>query len=221
MKELAVELIDVKKVIKGHTVLKNINLSLSKGQIYGLIGRNGSGKTMLMRMICGLIKPTSGTIKVWGKSTTGAYFPEDTAALIEHPGFLPQFTGRKNLKLLASIRGIISDNDIDRTLELLGLNPKLNLPVKKYSLGMRQRLGIAQALMENPKLLILDEPTNGLDSDGVEDVYVILKSLRSKGVTIILSSHNKEDISSMCDTVYKMVNGTLTEATIEQGAVSI
>ena len=205
-----VEITNLTKDIKGIKILNNINLNLEMGKAYGIIGRNGSGKSMLFKAICGLINATSGNIKVFNKPIKDGSFPDDTGIIIEHPGFLPQYSAFKNLKILASINNKISDEKINETISLVGLDPNNKKSVKKYSLGMKQRLGIAQALMESPKLLILDEPMNGLDLEGVKQIRKILLELKSKSVTILLASHNSDDISEICDYVYTMENGVLS-----------
>lgn len=207
-----VEISNLTKDIKGTKVLSNINLNLESGKAYGIVGRNGSGKSMLFKAICGLINPTEGDIKVFDKPIKNGSFPDSTGIIIENPGFLLQYSAFKNLKILASINNTISDEKIKETITLVGLDPNDKKSVKKYSLGMKQRLGIAQALMEDPKLLILDEPMNGLDSEGVRQIRKLLLDLKSKSVTILLASHNSEDISEICDYVYTMENGVLSEA---------
>lgn len=194
------------------TVLNNINVSFSKGQIHGIVGRNGSGKTLLMKCICGFLKPTEGTVTVSGKVVgKDVEIPEDIGVIIETPGFVTNYSGYKNLKLLASVRGRISREDIEKAMELVNLDPKSRKHVGKYSLGMRQRLGIAQAIMENPKILILDEPMNGLDNDGVKHIRNVLLEMKKQGTTILLASHNREDISVLCDKVYEMDKGIIKE----------
>lgn len=193
-------------------ILKKINIIFSKGNIHGLIGRNGSGKTMLMKCICGFVKPTSGEITVDGKRIgKDCDFPDNTGIIIETPGFIPYYSGFKNLKLLADLRGKITTNDIRSTMEQVGLYPNLKLHVHKYSLGMRQRLGLAQAVMENPELLILDEPMNGLDKDGVKDMRQYLLDLKEEGKTILIASHSAEDIDVLCDTVHEMDKGYINK----------
>ncbi len=201
---------DVSLKIKKDMILKDINAEFSDGKIHGIIGRNGSGKTMLMKCICGFIKPTEGEITVSGKRIgTDCDFPESIGVIIETPEFIPYYSGFKNLKLLADIRHKITDDDIRRSMELVGLDPKLKKSVKKYSLGMRQRLGLAQAVMENPDLLILDEPMNGLDKDGVGDMRRYLLNLKEQGKTILIASHSAEDIDVLCDTVVEMDKGRM------------
>ncbi len=196
--------------IKKDTILKDINVEFDDGKIHGIIGRNGSGKTMLMKCICGFIKPTDGEITVAGKKIGfDCDFPESVGIIIETPEFIPYYSGFKNLKLLADIRHKITDEDICKSMELVGLDPKLKRSVKKYSLGMRQRLGLAQAIMENPDLLILDEPMNGLDKDGVGDMRKYLLALKEQGKTILIASHSAEDIEVLCDTVVEMDKGRM------------
>lgn len=205
--------IEVRNVTKRYgvnEVLKDVSLTCEAGKIYGLVGRNGSGKTVLLKSICGLVHPTSGEVYVWGQQVgKDIDFPEDIGFIIESPGFLSQESGLRNLKHLASIRGKTSIDEIRQSMNTVGLDPDLKRPVGKYSMGMRQRLGIAQAIMEKPNLLILDEPMNGLDNHGVEHIRSVLLSLKEKGVTIILASHFKEDISYLCDEVYQMDAGNL------------
>ena len=201
---------DVSLKIKKDMILKDINAEFTDGKIHGIIGRNGSGKTMLMKCICGFIKPTEGEITVSGKRIgTDCDFPESIGVIIETPEFIPYYSGFKILKLLADIRHKITDDDIRRSMELVGLDPKLKKSVKKYSLGMRQRLGLAQAVMENPDLLILDEPMNGLDKDGVGDMRRYLLNLKEQGKTILIASHSAEDIDVLCDTVVEMDKGRM------------
>ena len=195
----------------GKTVILNdVTVSLEAGKIHGLIGRNGSGKTMLMKCICGFIRPTRGVVVVDGKRVgKDVDFPKNMGIIIETPGFIPYYSGYKNLKLLAGLRNKIGKEEIIQAMERTGLDPKLKRHVKKYSLGMRQRLGLAQAIMEDPDILILDEPMNGLDKDGVEDMRRYLIDLREQGKTILIASHSSEDISVLCDAVYEMEKGVL------------
>ncbi|EGT3607897.1 ATP-binding cassette domain-containing protein [Clostridium perfringens] len=206
-----VEISNLTKDIKGTKVLNKVNLQLESGKAYGIVGRNGSGKSMLFKAICGLINTTEGSITVFDKVIKNGSFPDDVGMIIENPGFLLQYSAFKNLKILASINNKISDERIKETIALVGLDPEDKKIVKKFSLGMKQRLGIAQALMENPKLLILDEPMNGLDSEGVKQIREILLKLKSNSVTILLASHNSDDIDEICDCVYTMENGMLRE----------
>lgn len=197
--------------IKGHEILKNINHNFEQGKIHGLIGRNGSGKSMLMKCICGFVRPTQGSATVSGKRVgKDCDFPESMGIIIETPGFIPYYSGLRNLKLLAGLNRKIDTDKIKETMQQVGLNPNLRLQVRKYSLGMRQRLGLAQAIMEDPSLLILDEPMNGLDKDGVADMRSYLLDLKAKGKTILIASHNSEDIDLLCDTVCEMDKGVMT-----------
>ena len=201
---------NVDLIIKKTHILQGVSVSFEKGRIHGLVGRNGSGKTMLMKCICGFVKPTSGEIIVSGKRIgKDCDFPDNTGIIIETPGFIPYYSGYKNLKLLADLHGKITKDNIRKTMEQVGLNPDLKRHIRKYSLGMRQRLGLAQAIMENPDLLILDEPMNGLDKDGVSDMRQYLLSLKEQGKTILIASHSAEDIDVLCDTVYEMDKGRL------------
>lgn len=198
--------------IKKHPILNNVTIQFKKGKIHGLIGRNGSGKTMLMKCICGFVKPTEGTIFVADKQIgKDCDFPNSVGIIIETPGFIPYYSGYRNLKLLADLNRKIDKEKIRDTMQMVGLDPDLKRHVKKYSLGMRQRLGLAQAIMENPDLLILDEPMNGLDKDGVSDMRKYLLNLKEQGKTILIASHSAEDIEILCDTVCEMDKGVLTK----------
>jgi ABC-2 type transport system ATP-binding protein len=206
----AIRLVNLNKVIRKHPILKDINLSLDKGKIYGFFGRNGSGKTMLFRAISGLIKPTSGEVYIFGKKLgSDISFPESLGIIIESVGFWPQFTGFENLKILASIKSKISGEQITKAIKKVGLDPEDKRLYSKYSLGMKQRLGIAQAIMEEPDLIILDEPTSSLDEEGVQLIRQILIEEKKRGATILISSHNKEDIDFLSDEKFKMDNGRL------------
>ncbi len=201
---------DLTLVLQSHQILDHISVEFAAGQIHGLVGRNGSGKTMLMKCIAGFVRPTSGEILVDGKSYIGSSrFPPDMGLIIETPGFLPYVSGLRNLTILAELREKIRKPQIRQTMELVGLDPNLNRPVAKYSLGMRQRLGIAQVIMEDPQLLILDEPMNGLDEQGVSDIRQVLLEFKSRNKTILLASHNAEDIRLLCDQVYHMEHGRI------------
>lgn len=201
---------DLSLKIKNETILSDINLHIEKGKITGLVGRNGCGKTMLIKCITGFVKPTSGEV-VFNEKRIGEDidFPKDTGIIIETPSFIPYYSGRKNLLELASLNRKIGKKEIDKVLEKVGLYEARNKMVRKYSLGMRQRLGIAQALMEEPETLILDEPMNGLDNDCVEMIRKILGQLKEEGKTILLVSHNKEDIRILCDEIYEMDKGKI------------
>lgn len=206
----SIEMNQVGKRFKDTWVLQDITLSFDSGKIYGLVGRNGSGKTMIMKLIAGMATPTTGTITVEGKRLgTDIDIPDSLGAIIEVPGFLGDMSGWRNLKYLASLRNAIDDEAIRRAMRLVGLDPNDKKRVGKYSLGMRQRLGIAQAIMEKPHILLLDEPMNGLDNQGVEDVRQLLRQFREQGMTIILASHHREDIDALCDEVYMLNEGKL------------
>ena len=209
--ENAIEIKDLKMTFGKDEVLKGITHSFEKGKVHGIVGNNGSGKTVMMKCICGFLKPTSGTVKVNGKLIGRQEdFPKSLGLIIEAPGFLPHLSGFRNLSILASVNKKINKQRIKGTIRLVGLDPDMKKPVGKYSLGMRQRLGIAQAIMEDPELLILDEPMNGLDKNGVQEMRELLKGLVGKGKTIILSSHNPADIDALCDTVCEMDGGVLS-----------
>ena len=210
--ESAISVKDVGLTIKKDVILSNINVEFERGKIHGLIGRNGSGKTMLMKCICGFVIPTKGHVifdgKRIGKDTD---FPENAGIIIETPGFIPYYSGYRNLKILAGLNRKIGKEEIMETLELVGLKGAEKKLVRKYSLGMRQRLGLAQAIMEQPQILILDEPMNGLDNKGVEEMRQILLGLKEEGKTILLVSHNSEDIKVLCDTIHEMDHGEIWE----------
>lgn len=192
-------------------ILKDVNLELETGKVYGIVGNNGSGKTVLMKCICGFLPVTTGEITVFGKRIgKDVDFPEDIGIIIETPGFLTNLSGRRNLEILADLQRKITKEEIRRVLRKVGLDPDMKKQVGKYSLGMRQRLGIAQAIMENPQFLILDEPFNGLDKRGVMEIRNILLDLKEEGKTILLASHNEEDIRILCDKVYEMDAGVLS-----------
>ncbi|MFR7906600.1 MAG: ATP-binding cassette domain-containing protein [Oscillospiraceae bacterium] len=202
---------NITKKFKENTVLNNVSINFEKGKIHGLIGRNGSGKTVLMKCICGFIPVTSGSITVRNKVISKKNMPENIGLIIETPGFLPNYSGYRNLKFLADISGKANKNAIIRSIESVGLDPHSKKHVGKYSLGMRQRLGLAQAIMEDPDLLILDEPMNGLDKDGVKDMRDYLLKLKEQGKTMLIASHSAEDIEILCDTVCEMDKGVLTK----------
>lgn len=207
--EICVE--NVTKAFGSQEVLKAVCVKFEMGKIYGIVGRNGSGKTVLLKCICGLLYPQAGTVTVGGKVVgKDVDYPENIGFIIETPGFLPRYSGLKNLKYLASIRGKVKEDEIRKYMELVGLNPDDKKHVGNYSLGMRQRLGIAQALMENPDILILDEPFNGLDNQGVDEMRKLFLELKKEGKVMLLASHNSEDIKILCDRVYSMEAGKLT-----------
>ena len=192
-------------------VLHSVTRDFEKGKIHGIVGNNGSGKTVLMKCICGFLIPTEGEVIVNGKRVgKDVDFPPGLGLIIETPGFLPNMTGVKNLEILASLNKKIGLREIAAAIRRVGLDPLMKKPVGKYSLGMRQRLGIAQAIMENPSLLILDEPLNGLDKHGVREMRQLIKGLKEQGKTILLASHNQGDIDELCDTVCEMDAGVMT-----------
>ena len=193
-----------------NVVLDDVSLNFEKGGIHGLIGRNGSGKTVLFKCIAGLMPLNSGHIHVRGKEIgKDVEIPAKMGAIIETPGFLPGASGYGNLRLLADIRGKIGKKEICTAMEMVGLDPSSRKHVSAYSLGMRQRLGIAQAIMEKPTLLLLDEPMNGLDNQGVLEMRDLFRKLRDDGATILMASHNPTDIREMCDTVHELDRGRL------------
>jgi len=200
------------KTFRNTTVIRNISISFEKGKIHGIVGRNGSGKTVLFKCICGFVPITSGSIKVREKLVgKDIDIPKDMGIIIESPGFLPDYSGFNNLKFLAKLQNKISKKKIKETMLFVGLNPDEKKHVGKYSMGMRQRLGLAQAIMEDPDILILDEPMNGLDNQGVQEMRKCLLQLRNQGKTILLASHSTEDINALCNTVCKMEDGILTK----------
>jgi ABC-2 type transport system ATP-binding protein len=201
----AVELSDVSKSFAGTPVLQNVSVAFAQGGIHGIIGRNGSGKTVLMKCICGLIAYDSGSISVQGAIIgKDIEMPESCGIIIESPGFLPNCSGMKNLRFLASLKNKIGKKEISEAMCLVGLDPTSHKKVKNYSLGMKQRLGIAQAIMEDPDLLILDEPFNGLDKTGLQEMRALLLGFKEKGKTVIMASHSGEDIDVLCDTTYEI-----------------
>lgn len=196
------------KHIRRNLILRDVNISLTGGKIYGLQGPNGSGKTMLMRMICGLIRPNKGAVYIDGKQLhKDLDFPKSLGMLIENPAFLPQYTGMENLRLLAEIKGIAGIEDIRQTLLAVGLNPDDKRKYRKYSLGMKQRLGIAAAVMEKPELILLDEPTNALDDSGVEQICSLIRRERDRGALVILACHDASVLEKLADEIYTVIEG--------------
>ena len=205
-----IELKEVVKDIKGKRIIDHVTLHLESGKITGLKGVNGSGKTMLMRLISGLITPTSGSITINGKQLgKDITFPESVGILIENPAFLDTYSGFDNLKMLASIQNSIGEEEIRSILAKVGLDPQDKKKYRKYSLGMKQRLGIAAAVMENPDIIILDEPTNALDSDGVEMLKEILHEHRERGALLLISCHDLATLKELSDEMYLMESGAL------------
>ena len=208
----AVELHEVGLTIGKQELLKDISVNFNYGKIYGIIGRNGSGKTLLFKCISGFILPTHGDVHVIGEQVgKDIDFSGHMGVIIETPGFIPHYSAYRNLKILADISGGAKKERIIECIRMVGLDEKEKKPVKKYSLGMRQRLGLAQAIMEDPQVLVLDEPMNGLDKHGVEDVRKLLLQLKEQDKTILIASHNAEDIRLLCDEVYEMEAGVLTK----------
>ena len=206
-----IELRDVCKQFGTTQVLININASFDDGKIHGLIGRNGSGKTVLLKCICGLIRPSSGSIVISGKQIgKDIEMPESFAALIENPGFLPNYSGEANLSFLMSVNTPVVREKIRQVLRQVGLENDRKKHVGKYSLGMRQKLGIAQVIMEDPMLMIFDEPMNGLDNKSVSETRELFKQLRDRKRTILLASHSAQDIDELCDSVYEIDAGRMT-----------
>ena len=204
--KVAIEVEHVYKSFGKEHVLKNISFKIPSGSIYGVVGNNGSGKTVLMKCICGFMKCDRGRIVVNGRQVGKEVdFPDRLGVIIETPGFIPNLSGYKNLKILAALKGRIGKTEIRETIRRVGLDPDMRKPVAKYSLGMRQRLGIAQAIMENPSVLVLDEPLNGLDRYGVVEIRSLLKELKADGKSILLASHNAQDIEELCDHVQDLM----------------
>ena len=204
---------NVSKTFHDKTVLQKTDLTVESGTITGFVGRNGSGKTVLLKLICGLMLPTTGTVTVDGVQVgRDRDFAPDAGVLIETPSFINYESGLRNLRALAAIRRKISVEQVKDAICLVGLDPEDKKRVGKYSLGMRQRLGIAQAIMEDPSLIILDEPMNGLDKEGVEEMRVLFSNLRGEGKTILLASHSAEDVDLLCDAVYELDNGAMERA---------
>jgi len=210
-----IEVHEASKRYGNHTVLDQVSVNFETGKIYGIVGRNGSGKTMLLKSICGFIRLSNGKIKVKGKVIgTDVDFAPDIGVILEQPTFIPYYSGYRNLEMLASYRRVIGKEQIRAAIRMVGLDPDDKKSVRKYSLGMNQRLGIAQAVMEDPGILILDEPFNGLDNQGVQEVRQLFQELREQGKLLIICSHNKEDIDLLCDEVYEMDAGKISRREI-------
>lgn len=200
-----ISLKNVSKTYKGLTLFDGIDLNVEKGKIYGIVGPNGSGKSVLFKMICGFVYPDNGTITVEGVQIgKSKRFPDNFGIIIDHPGYIANKTGFQNLKELALIRGKISDEKISKTMEMVGLQPQAKQKVKNYSLGMKQKLAIAQAIMEDQQVLVLDEPFNALDAESVDRIRNLLLSFKDEGRTILITSHNMEDIQILCDHVFRI-----------------
>lgn len=209
------ELNEINKNIHRKQILVDINCKMEGGKVYGLKGKNGCGKTMLMRVISGLIKPTSGKVDINGKELwKNMTFPESIGVLIENPSFIDRYTGYQNLKLLADIKGIIGKKEIYEAISKVGLEPEDKRKFRKYSLGMKQKLGIACAFMEHPDIVILDEPINAIDQSGVELVRNVLDELKSEGKIIIIACHDTEEMEILADEIFEMENGTIVNKRI-------
>lgn len=207
-----IQLQNVTKRIKENTVLDNVSYTFKSGFVYGLYGQNGSGKTMLLRAISGLINLDSGSIFIDGEKLHDKIeFPPETGIVIENMELLPECSAKKNLKMLAKIKNIADEKDIIFSLERVGLDPDSDKKVKKFSLGMKQRLNIAQAIFENQKIILLDEPTNALDEEAVQLIYKIIREEKSRCATIIVATHHKEDLKEVCDVILKIAEGKIVE----------
>lgn len=207
-----IQLQNVTKRIKENTVLDNVSYTFKSGLVYGLYGQNGSGKTMLLRAISGLINLDSGSIFIDGEKLHDKIeFPPETGIVIENMELLPECSAKRNLQMLAKIKNIADEKDISFSLERVGLDPDSDKKVKKFSLGMKQRLNIAQAIFENQKIILLDEPTNALDEDAVQLIYKIIREEKSRGATIIVATHHKEDLKEVCDVILKIAEGKIVE----------
>ena len=212
-----IDIKNITKIIKKNTVLDNISLTMSSGKIYGFQGINGSGKTMLMRCIIGLIHPTSGCISINGKFLgKDIEFPESIGFLLENPAFLDGYTGIENLRMLTKLNSNLTDTELNTILDKVELTDAGNKKYKKYSLGMKQRLGIAAAVMEHPDILILDEPTNALDTNGINIVKDIIVSERNRGALVIISCHDTDLLSNLSDEIFKLQAGQLVEHTVKK-----
>ncbi len=208
----AVKLLNVGKTINGETILKNVNITIKQGEIVGFEGRNGSGKSVLFKMIAGIMIPTAGKIEVLDEELKKGKFPRDIGVSLDNTGFMPSLSAFDNLKTIADIRGIIDSNEIRKYIELVGLNPESKKKVGKFSVGMKQRLAFAQAIMESPKLLLLDEPFSGLDEEGVELVRNLITELNKKdNITVLITSHIKEDIEVLCSRTFRIASGNVSE----------
>jgi antibiotic transport system ATP-binding protein len=203
-----IRLKDVYKTMKGTQVLKGVNLTVEQGNIVGIRGINGSGKTMVLRAIAGLIR-VDGSVEIGGKKMEPGECPKDIGVLVEMPGFLPEFTGKKNLQLLGMLQEGVTEEDIEEAMNAVGLDPKDRRHYKKYSLGMKERLGIAQAILKKPKLILLDEPTNGIDSDGIQILEELLWRLKEAGSTIVVTSHDRDFLDAVTSQCYEMKEGSL------------
>lgn len=210
-----IQLEKINKKIKGNRVLNNISYTFEKGKVYGLYGINGSGKTMMLRAISGLLRMDSGKVIIDGETLGETIsFSPNTGIVIENMELLPEYSAKKNLEILSKIKKIANEEYIRRALKRVGLDPDSDKKVKKFSLGMKQRLNIAQAIFEKQEIILLDEPTNALDEDGVNLIYNIVKEEKERGATIIVSTHHKEDLEELCDVILKISSGKIVKETI-------
>lgn len=209
---MKIEIKNVSKKFKDIEVLKNVSMTLESGHIYGFVGHNGSGKTVLLKLICAFLEPTTGEILFDGENIIkNKKYPPSTRALIERPSFISELSGKENLELLADIQKKIGEQEIEETIKKVGLEEEKDKRYYKYSLGMKQKLGIAQVLMEDPEILILDEPFNGLDEESAKNIRNILLEEKKKNKLIILATHIKEDMEILCDEMYKFNDGVVTK----------
>lgn len=214
---MKIEIKNVTKKFKDITALESVNMVLDEGKIYGFVGHNGSGKSVLLKIICAFYEPTSGEVLFDGVNVIKENsYPPDTRAFIEKPNFLPEITGRENLLLLAQVQNKIGEKEVDDILKVVGLEKVANKKYHQYSLGMKQKLGIAQVLMEGPKIMIFDEPFNGLDDESAKKIRNILLQEKKKGKIIILATHIKEDVSILCDEIYKFNDGVVTKEKVKK-----
>ncbi len=210
------ELRNISKQFSGQMVLDGISLTIEKGTTIGLVGENGSGKSVLFKILCGFVKPDQGQVYVQGKQLGQKDdFPENMGVLINSPGFIGIYSGYKNLEFLANIRGVIGEREIKEAMQKVGLDPSNKTKVDNYSLGMKQKLGLAQAIIENQDILVLDEPFNALDFKTYNDMKEIIRILQAEGKTILLTSHNYDDVEQLCNTIFMIQDGKLLELTDE------
>ena len=208
--EIMVQVKHVEKAYKSNVLFTDLNFNMERGECCAIVGENGSGKSVLLKMICGLVRPDAGEITVGGEKLEKGRFPKDIGVILDNAGFLPNETGLKNLSIIAGILRKVTKEEIEDTMRLVGLDPASKVKVGKYSLGMKQRLAIAQAIMEKPRLLILDEPFNAIDEKTVRDFQKILSRLNTQeGITILMTSHHQEDIQGLCKNIYQIVSKEL------------
>lgn len=213
---MKIEIKNVTKKFKDIAVLESVSMTLCEGKIYGFVGHNGSGKSILLKIICAFYEPTSGEVLFDGINVIKENsYPPDTRALIEKPNFLSELTGKENLLLLAQVQNKIGEKEVDEILDVVGLQKVANKKYYQYSLGMKQKLGIAQVLMENPKIMIFDEPFNGLDDESAKKIRNILLQEKEKGKIIVLATHIKEDVDILCDEIYKFNDGVVIKENIK------